>query len=119
MALLIPMRPITTSSAVAAIVVRSGEVEVPYAGQLALVCDENGRYRLAEKLFPEEETLVGRWRPTHEDGRPMAPGDVLSSEEAERAVRFLLGLGPVLAGQRWPRRAKIRTPPGKARHARA
>jgi hypothetical protein len=107
MALLIPMRPITTSSAVAAIVVRSGEVEVPYAGKLALVCDEN------------EETLVGRWRPTHEDGRPMAPGDVLNSEEAERAVRFLLGLGPVLAGQRWPRRAKIRTPPGKARHARA
>jgi hypothetical protein len=98
------MRSITTSSTVAAIVVRSGEVEVPFAGKLALVRDGNGRYRLTEKVFPEEEALVGRWRPTHEDGRPMAIGEVLSSEEAERAVRFLLGLEPVRATGLWPRR---------------
>jgi hypothetical protein len=94
----------TMQKTVAAILRRSGEVEVPFGSRLALVRDEGG-YRLAEKLFPEEEALKGRWRPTHEDGRPMAPGDVLSSEEAERAVRFLLGLEPVRAAQRWPRMA--------------
>jgi hypothetical protein len=95
---------ITMQKTVAAILRRSGEVEVPFGSRLALVRAKGG-YRLAEKLFPEEETLTGRWRPTREDGRPMAPGDILNSEETERAVRFLLGLEPVRAAHGWPRRA--------------
>jgi hypothetical protein len=55
-----------------------------------------------EKLFPEEEARAGRWHPKREDDRP---GDVLSSEKAERAIRFLLGLEPVRAASLWPRRA--------------
>ena len=96
----------TMQKTVAAILRRSGEVEVPFSSRLALVRhrDEVG-YRLAEKLFPEEEALAGRWHPKREDGRPMTPGDVLSSEEAERAIRFLLGLEPVRAASLWPRRA--------------
>ena len=81
---------------VAAILQRSGQVKVPFGATLALVLGEGG-YRLAESLLPEQETLTGRWRATHADGEPIAPGDMLSSEEAERAVRFLLGLEPVRA----------------------
>jgi hypothetical protein len=78
-------------------------VEVPFSSRLALVRhrDEVG-YRLVEKLFPEEEARAGRWHPKREDDRP---GDVLSSEKAERAIRFLLGLEPVRAASLWPRRA--------------
>lgn len=94
----------TIQKTVAAILRRSGEVEVPFGSRLALVRAKGG-YRLAEKLFPEEEALKGRWRPTHDDGRPMVPGDILNSEEAERAVRFLLGLEPVRADRLWSRRA--------------
>ena len=88
---------------VAAILRRSGEVVVPLGSRLALIREEGG-YRLGEKLFSQQEALKGRWRPTHDDGRPIAPGDILSSEEAERAVRFLLGLEPGLAAHPWPRR---------------
>ena len=94
----------TMQKTVAAILRRSGNVDVPFGSRLALVRDEGG-YRLAEKLFPEEEALTGRWRPTHGDGRPVPPGGILSSEEAERAVRFLLGFEPVRAANPWPRRA--------------
>jgi len=93
----------TMQKTVAAILRRSGEVEVPFGSRLALIRDERG-YRLGEKLFPEQEALNGRWRPTHDDGRPIAPGDVLNSEEAERAVRFLLGLEPVRAAHQLPRK---------------
>ena len=86
------MRPITVQKTITEIVARSGEVVVPYGSMLSLVADDSGRYLLAEKLFETQPALKGRVRPLGPDGRRLRPGHVLTTQEAERAVRVLLGL---------------------------
>ena len=83
------MPPVTVSKTVTAIVERSGAVRVPpHGGSLALARGIDGRYYLVERL---EDAPKGV-KPRGSDGRRLAPGHVLTREEAERAVRTLLGL---------------------------
>jgi hypothetical protein len=83
------MAPATLSKTISAIVERSGAVRVPlHGGSLALTRGVDGRYYLVERL---EDAPKGV-KPRDSDGRRLAPGHVLTPEEAERAVRTLLGL---------------------------
>jgi hypothetical protein len=86
------MPPAALSKTISAIVERSGAVRVPLEGTLALVPGDDGRYRVDEKLI-EGIGDVGRgWKARCIDGRRLPAGRVLTREEAERAVRTLMGL---------------------------
>ena len=75
-----------------AIVERSLLVTAPFEGTLVLEPGEDGKFRLAEKLF--DLSTVGRGvKPRGLDGKRLPAGHVLSRAAAERAVRTLLGLG--------------------------
>ena len=88
----IPTMAHTLQSTIAAIVERSTGCEVPFENRrLALVLDENGRYVLGEQSCPEDRPLSGRYQ-VMRGGRPLAAGHALTPEEAEAAVRVILGL---------------------------
>ena len=82
----------TTNKTVSAIVARSLPLAVP-DGTMTLERGSDGRFKLAEYLD-------GGRKSSHRfgvsakgaDGRKLRVGHILSPEEAERAVRALLGL---------------------------
>jgi hypothetical protein len=83
---------VTVHKTVAAIVERSLPVCVPLEGGLTLLPGADGRYRLAEDHLDDHTIYRVRVRPRTPDGRNLPVGHVLSAEEAECAVRSLLGL---------------------------
>jgi hypothetical protein len=85
------MVPTTLSKTVTAIVERSGEVRAPFQGVLVLEAGYDGRYRLVEDLVARPGQRRGVV-PRGMDGGKLPADQVLSRDEAERAVRTLLGL---------------------------
>lgn len=89
----------TLAETVDAIIARSGAVHVPEGGTLILEADDDGRYRLVEKLT-DGVALGGKGiKPRGPDGRRLPAGALLTQPEMAMCVRVLLGIDREYSGR--------------------